>query len=669
MKLLFPLVFAYIFLLVGGVGTRAQTPEADSLRTVLAAAGTPDTTRVQLLLRLSTTLAGSDAEAAFEYAERAAAVADRLAIPEYIGKAAYSKGIVRFYQGDYEATQRHFEEALKAMRSYGTREQITKLLNSLGVVAYQRGDLLSAIQYYQRTLDALQPEDPDYARRQAQLLNNIGAVHQVQGDLDRARSYYRQTLESYQALGLADNIAAAHNNLGEVWVETDLDTALYHYQNSLRYYAATADDCKRNYPRNGIGHVYNLKEQLDSALVYLNRALAASADCDDPTARADALQELGLVYRKQNRTGRAVDYLERALTLAREHELLRQQENTALPLYELYRNRGDYQRALDRYEIYNTAHEALFNRETTKRLTAMDAEMEFEKEKQALALAEQARQLRDMQTIQRQRYLNYGAIGGALALALVSFFIYRNYRTKQRANTLLTARNEEIGRLYNRSEKLLLNILPAETAAELKEKGSATPRRHDHVSVLFTDFKGFSGMVETMSPEAVVTALDDCFRAFDAIVQKHKLEKIKTIGDGYMAAAGLPTAQPDHAVRAVAAGLEMVTALDAWTAARRDRGQRGFEVRVGIHSGPVVAGVVGADKFAYDVWGDTVNLASRMESGSLPSRVNISEDTYQALQAYPERLHGWRFESRGRIKSKNMREVEMFFVDAETVAV
>ena len=220
------------------------------------------------------------------------------------------------------------------------------------------------------------------------------------------------------------------------------------------------------------------------------------------------------------------------------------------------------------------------------------------------------------------------------------------------------ARTEELRAEKQRSDELLLNILPEVVANELKAKGSAEAVQIDMVTVLFTDFKGFTAMSEQVTPKDLVRDLNECFSAFDRICERHHVEKIKTIGDAYMAAGGLPTPNTTHATDVIKAALEMRDFIAEGKARKISAGLPFFEIRIGIHSGPVVAGIVGVKKFQYDIWGDTVNTASRMESSGAVGEVNISGSTYDLGKD----AGGFRFVPRGMITTKGKGELEMWYV-------
>jgi len=207
-----------------------------------------------------------------------------------------------------------------------------------------------------------------------------------------------------------------------------------------------------------------------------------------------------------------------------------------------------------------------------------------------------------------------------------------------------------------KAEKLLLNILPSETAEELKAKGQATARKYRMTSIMFTDFKSFTKIAEKIKPEELVAELDNYFKKFDEIIDKYDVEKIKTIGDAYMCAGGIPIRNKSNPIDIVLAGLEIQRFMHVYNKTKVKNGEKGWGLRIGIHTGAVIAGVVGIKRFAYDIWGDSVNIASRIEAASNIGRVNISGVTYELVKEF------FTCEYRGEIKAKNKGHIDMYFV-------
>jgi adenylate cyclase len=224
-------------------------------------------------------------------------------------------------------------------------------------------------------------------------------------------------------------------------------------------------------------------------------------------------------------------------------------------------------------------------------------------------------------------------------------------------STLVLVLAQALNQERRKSDRLLLNILPESIAEELKANDRVRPQGYDDATVLFTDFVGFTQIAERLTPQGLVEELDACFRRFDAITRRHDLEKIKTIGDAYMVVGGIPAANRTNAVYALLAALEIQRFMAELRQQKVAGGEPYWRLRLGIHSGGLVAGVVGEGKFAYDVWGDTVNTASRLESSGVPDRINISEATHERVRAF------FVCEYRGRVPAKNKGEIDMYLVN------
>ena len=248
--------------------------------------------------------------------------------------------------------------------------------------------------------------------------------------------------------------------------------------------------------------------------------------------------------------------------------------------------------------------------------------------------------------------LNYFTTGNLVGLSLILFFLVLVFEnTKNQALQSLDDKNALLDTEKKHSEQMLLNILPSEVVAELKDTGVSKAKHFENVTVLFTDFVDFTYLSQELSPEELVGEIDSYFKDFDAIIESYGLEKIKTIGDAYLAVSGLPVEKPDSAVQAVNCAI----ALLQYVSDRINNGGR-FNVRIGINSGPLVAGIVGVKKFAYDIWGDTVNTASRMESSGEPGKINISQQTFNLVK------DEFSFDYRGKIGVKGKGEIDMYFI-------
>ena len=304
--------------------------------------------------------------------------------------------------------------------------------------------------------------------------------------------------------------------------------------------------------------------------------------------------------------------------------------------------------------------------ENQRALSQRQAQYEYEKQK-ALDDKEHEKELAvEVEEKEKQTILVYAAsIGFILVVAFLVYAVNRLKITRRQKKTIENQK-EEVDKAYvnlniekAKGEELLLNILPEEIADELKEKGAADAKLMDNVTVLFTDFKGFTELSEKLSAKDLVSEINTCFSAFDRIMDTYHVEKIKTIGDAYMAAGGLPVPNDTHALDVIHAALDIHSFMLNLAEEKKRKGEPFFEIRIGVHTGPVVAGIVGVKKFQYDIWGDTVNTASRMESSGGVGKVNVSTSTYELIKDNPN----FDFESRGEIEAKGKGKLQMYFVE------
>ncbi|MEI6817939.1 MAG: adenylate/guanylate cyclase domain-containing protein, partial [Bacteroidota bacterium] len=398
-----------------------------------------------------------------------------------------------------------------------------------------------------------------------------------------------------------------------------------------------------------IAQVYYSRNDHIESLKYAFDALKLVDSANDKRGLVLSCINIGANYTKQRKFNDATEYLNKALTTSKQMGNLDLMKQSYDFFAKLDSSQGNFNKALEHYKLYIIFRDSLVNTENIKKTAALQMNFEMNKKEKEIDLLKSQQEI---DRLNKSKTLGIifgmgGALLGMISLVLV-FYQQRNKISKEKK---ISEKERE------RSDELLLNILPAEVANELKQKGSSDARDYEEVTVMFTDFKDFTKISEGMSPSSLVKEIDYCFSAFDNIIHKHGIEKIKTIGDAYMCAGGLPVANKTHAEDTVKAALEIRDFMANHNKEKLAKGELPFEIRIGINTGPVVAGIVGVKKFAYDIWGDTVNLASRMESSGEAGKVNISGSTYELIKDKFICSH------RGKIQTKNKGEVDMYFVE------
>jgi class 3 adenylate cyclase/Tfp pilus assembly protein PilF len=565
--------------------------------------------------------------------------------PDSIRVAAYTDYIWDGYLYSRPDTAAILAEGLHAFaKAHQYPTASAKAYNLQGVANKIQGNYPRALEYYQKSLAI--DEGIGYKKGMAASLNNIGSIYEALGNYPLALDYFEKSLAIRKVIGDKIQIANSLSNIGVIYEgQGNYPLALDYFEKSLAIREKNGDKYGISVSLNNIGVVLEGQGNYPLALENHLRSLAIREEMGDKSAISVGLFNIGLLYQRQGKNNLGLSYCQKSLALAEEIGSLDLQMDACRCQYESYKAMGKGYEALRYHEQMIMLRDSIYNEENTKQLTRLEMQYDFDK-KEAATLAEQEKKdAVAAQELKRQKLVRNG-IGGGLAFALL--FLGVVWRQRNR-----------IGKEKKRSEELLLNILPEEVAEELKAKGSAEAVHIDQVTVLFTDFKGFTAMSETLSPQELVRDLNECFSAFDHITAKYGIEKIKTIGDAYMAAGGLPTPNTTHATDVIKAAFEMRDLVAESKARKIAAGLPFFEIRIGVHTGPVVAGIVGVKKFSYDIWGDTVNTASRMESSGEVGQVNISEATYELVKSVP----GLTFTPRGKVQAKGKGEMEMYFVD------
>lgn len=632
--LLFPL-FAY-----------TQSKE-DSLQKVLSQTRV-DSLKVDVMVQLSATLMSSDINAAQQYASDAIRLAS---------SAHYLKGLADAYRylGNSQYNQSQYKEAvdswLKSLAFYdsvGDKSKMANVYSNLGAVYESQSLDDKALEYNLKSLKlAEQIED---TVRMVYALTNIGAIYgKKPKTFNKALDYDRRAYDYAAKLNnkyLAGTLAV---NMGEIYFKQNKDTA------ALRQYeiAAAAWEGTESLPYVllNIGMVYTRRGNYAVAEDYQNKAYAIAKGLDLKRDMASSLLSLAHTALKKGDNTAALKEFEEAKAISLEIGVMEELKDAYAGLAETYALLRDYKNAYKYQGLLTAIRDSLYNIEFDQKMSGQLFDYDLEKKQNQISLLNKDKEIAE-QLAKRQRFAKNALLVGLGLVITILFIIFRNYRIKVKTNKILDQQKAEI-------ETLLLNILPQEVAAELQRDGHATPMYYESVSVLFTDFKGFSSIAEGMSPRDLVTELNEYFSEFDDIIEKYQLEKIKTIGDAYMCAGGIPTANHVHPVHIVRAALDIQQYILQKNERRRQLGIDPWDLRIGIHTGPVVAGVVGRKKYAYDIWGNAVNIASRMESNGQPGKVNISAATYNLVKDQ------FRCTYRGKIEAKNIGIIDMYFVEGE----
>lgn len=532
---------------------------------------------------------------------------------------------------NYKLALQYAEELISMSQQDGNNAYLFHGYFQKGNAKRLLGDLEEAVDAFFKSAEVAGKENIN--SRQGSAYSTIADIYAISNNHKNAMLYYHKAIAVLRNSDDTIALASCLSNAGDALLNNKIyDSALLYFSEAEKIFEKSDYLIGKAYSLGNIGMVYANIGKSNLAEKNINEAISILEKAEDYYPICVYLISMCDIYLEKGDRKTAMNYAKRSLQLAEQYGLKEQISDANLKLSELYEKSGNMNESFKYYKNYVAYRDSVNDIKSVQKMADLRTDYEVSQKQVEVDLLNQKRRN------QRNLLISLVSILGLITLLLGTLYWY--YKV--------------ISREKKRSENLLLNILPAATAKELKQNGKVEAVRFDHVTVLFTDFVQFSKYAEHISPEQLVKSIDFYFKAFDEIIIKYGLEKIKTVGDSYMCAGGLPTPNQTHAKNIVAAAKEIVEVVDKSFEASDELTH--FRIRVGVHTGPVVAGIVGIKKWQYDIWGDTVNIASRMESKSEPGRVNLSETTYLEIKdEFP-------CEYRGEIEVKNRGLLKMYFL-------
>ena len=622
-----------------------QSVQIDSLKQLIGQQQ-DDSLKVNSLLAVSQNYFSINPDSAIVYANKAISLASEIEFKKGEGMGYKNIGLANYFIGDYDLVLENWEKSLAIFEEIDFKSGISNLQNNIGSVYQTKGNDPTALEYFINSLRNGQAIQDTTRIATAQL--NIGTVYSnVPSTYDQALEAYDKALPRFRELGNDDGVAIASLNIGELYLKKNNPTAAIEYLEESRE-LIDESNYGHSYSLTLLGEAHGKLGNLSLAEQYYRKAVSVANNSQSKMEQSKAQIGLAEVLGKRGAYREAISNYLAGLDLAKETEVFYDQADAYEGLSKMYKATGALQNALAANEQFILLRDTIRADNYEKTLGFLRVEFDLANKEKEINLLNAENQLKEVQIEKDARAKQSLYIILILFLAIIAGLIFQFFYIRRSNRRLAFERN--------RSEQILLNILPKETAEELKENGFIKAKEFKEITVLFTDFKEFSVIARNISADKLVKSVDYYFKAFDEITERRNLEKIKTIGDAYMCAGGLPTENNTHADDAYAAAQEILQFVKE----KQENPPKGiypFEIRIGLNSGPVVAGVVGTKKFQYDIWGSTVNIAARMESNSIPGKINVSENTYQLLKDKKA------FTYRGEVKVKNEQVLKMYFAE------
>jgi class 3 adenylate cyclase len=659
----------------------AQNRTIDSLEAVLKrfdAEGRQDTSLVRVLNRLAFEFESNNPPKCLQYLSRARELAEKLGDRKGFARSLHVRGTLEMDNGNFDTALEYFFKSLSITEELKELREQSFTLNNIGITYRKQGKYELAVEYYTKSLRI--KEALGDKRRIAATLSNVGNVYKLQGKYEQALEYEIKSLTTEQEAGNKLGQASSYNNIGEIYLlQKKPDRALDNFFKSKVLKEEIGDNQGLVTTLTNIGQAYRLSGKTQYALRFYQEALALSEQLGNKDGAIACFDEVAEFLTQTGNPRAALVYATRAYTLADSIGAKPRVRDALESLSRIYASLGDHKQSLEYYKHFVAVRDSVVNAESVLQVATMQAKYQTDSKDQQIKLLNEQQRF--------QTLLVNSLVGGVVFLLALGVVFLRMYRLRRRSEQELRTKNEEITRqqkiledqateieLANtelheknveleeareQSDRLLLNVLPTPIATRLKAGERTIADSYDSVTVLFADIVDFTKHSSRTSPERLVGGLNAIFVGFDELAKKHGLEKIKTIGDAYMLAGGLPERSYDHCERVARFALEAMESIatsDSANNASNEAGSEPIQLRIGIHTGSAVAGVIGTTKFTYDLWGDTVNTASRMESHGIAGKIHCTEEVYVQL------VGKFRFEERGLTGIKGKGIMHTYFL-------
>ncbi|MDD3051921.1 MAG: adenylate/guanylate cyclase domain-containing protein [Candidatus Cloacimonetes bacterium] len=569
-------------------------------------------------------------------------------------KLLYNIGHVHLNLGNYSDAFLNYEKSFEIKRKFtDDPKEYALSYSSLGMLKSKISDHESAIEYYLLAIENFMKSDGDNSKNIAYNYNNIGTIYERINLYDKALEYYEEALAIFSEKEMIREEGSALTNIGVLYLnKKDFENAKKYLLRSTKIKEDTKDMQGLSIAVQNLGTVHLFLNDYKKAIEYLNKSLDLEVSMNSVYGQASVLSTIGQAYLKNKQYKKAEEFLQNSKKLAETidaKDILVEVEHF---LANLYKDLNKSNLAYEALSRYASLKDTIFSIHSAQKISDLQNQNMIKEKIIENEILKKEDELKTLEISKQKNYIFLTLIMLAAAVIVaITLFIFLSLRR----NTLkkLNEAHAQISAQKNKADQLLKNVLPQNVIDELNQYGESKPKYFENMAVLIADIVDFTFKSAELHPEKLIDELNDIFSAFDRIILKNGCERIKTIGDAYMAVSGIEKKTEDMIERLLVSANQFIEYLET----RNQEKGIIWKIRVGVHTGPVIGGIVGKQKYIYDVFGDTINMTTRLMQLSEPMKINVSEKVYSMANS------NFEFTKRGEIDVKGKGKSAMFFLD------